>query len=172
MKGMVKVKNEVYQENMEKVKALMEAQKNVQLAGNLRKTVHIDFTSPEGNTYKGDVTFKRLTVGDMLRVEALVAEYFRKAGVTDIRFIDENAKFHARVMATLRVAMVDMQDWLRDMEKLTEIEIIYHVYGQYRNWEDSFLVRSAATASDDGSDSEGAEALDASEASVRGNSAD
>lgn len=159
-------------ENMEKVRAAMAAHAKAQLAGDLKDGVSIDYTSLEGNQYQGVVVFKKPNMGDYMRMGAIKADYLKKAGVTDLSLVDKSVQFMAHAMATLTVVAIKRPAWLLKLEEVTEPDVIYHVFAKYEEWEDSFRKRVSGVASADSEDSEGTEALDASEAPVRGNTAD
>lgn len=160
------------EENMEKVRKAMEMQKMVQSAGNLNEGVPIKYTSYEGNLYEGVVVFKKPTMADYMKMGAIKAEIFKEAGVTELSLVDESVKFMAHSMATLSVVAIKRPEWLLDLQAVKESDVIYHVYGKYEVWENSFRKPIQGTKVGDTASTEGAEPVDASEASVRGDSTD
>lgn len=159
-------------ENMQKVKAAMEAHAKVQMAGNLQEAVSINYESYEGNTYEGTVVFKKPTMGDWMRIGAIKADLLRKAGVTDMELVDDTVQLMAHAMATLTVVVIKRPPWFANLEEMTESDVIYHVYGKYMVWADSFRKPVQGAAAADSKDSEGAEFMDASKAPIRRDSAD
>lgn len=127
-------------ENMDKVREMIaNAQaEEIRLGGKLQTGVPIDYTSAFGKRYTGTVIFKRPTMQDYMRMGALKSEYLRRAGVVDIKLVDATVKEMAQVMATLSTVVVKCPEWLVDLEKIEEADVLYHVYDKYDEWENSF----------------------------------
>jgi len=125
-------------ESMAKVQDLMAQAAQVRLGGDLKAGVPIDYVTDFGTSIKGNVIFKRPTMADYMKIGAAKSEYLRKAGVVDIKLVDNSIKFIAHVMATLQCIVTKAPEWLLDIEKVQEPDILYHVYEQYEVWEKSF----------------------------------
>lgn len=131
-------------ENMEKVRALMNTAKEVNLGGELRNIVPIDYTSQFGTKFTGKIEFKRPTMQDYMKMGALKAQYLGAYGVVDMRIVDGTIKFMAQVMSTLKVVVVKAPAWLVgaggtiDVENVQEPDVLYHIYDLYEQWELSF----------------------------------
>jgi hypothetical protein len=139
------------EENMAKVKALMEQAQQVNVGSELQNGVDIDFTSADGNVYRGKVVFKRPSVMDYMKMGALKSEIFRLAGVKDLNLVDPTVKFMAHVIATLKTVVVKRPEWMLDIDNMQEPEVLYHVYGKYEVWEDSFRKPDAGESEGDSS---------------------
>jgi len=146
--------------NMEKVKELMAKADQIKLGGELKAGVTIDFVSDFGTNFSGNVIFKRPTMGDYVRIGALKSEYLREAGAVDLKLVDNIVKFMAHVMATLSVVVVKCPEWLADIEKAQEPDILYHVYEKYEEWEKSFRKLPAESVPVNSEASTGTENLD------------
>lgn len=143
------------EESMAKIQELMAQQKvmekaqEVNLGGELRNGVLIEYVSSFGNTYKGWVEFKRPTAFEYMMMGAEKSEILRRAGVRDRSLVDNSIVFMAHVMATLSKVIVKAPEWLLDIEGVKETDVIYHVYAKFEEWEDSFRKKS------DGADASG-----------------
>lgn len=126
------------EENMEKVREAMAARDTVRAGNNAEGVVPIEFTSEEGNLYRGTVVFKRPSMSDLMRAGGIKSEYLRTAGVRDVRLVDETVKIMAHVMATLSIVLVKRPEWLLNLEEVQEADVLYHVYGKFEEWQDSF----------------------------------
>jgi hypothetical protein len=156
------MKNE---ENMTKVKELMAQAKQVNLGGELKGGVDIDFTSSykndEGSNvkYQGTILFKRPTIQDYMKMGAVKSEYLRKAGVVNLSLVDPSIKEMAQIIATLSVLTVKCPAWFMDIEKIEDPALLFHVYDRYEEWERSFRVPDEKEPTGDSEPSEGEEAL-------------
>lgn len=132
------------EENMAKVRELMEKSKQINLGSQMTGQVHIDYTSQYGTHYEGIVVFKRPSMQDYMKMGALKAQYLGAYGVVDARLVDTTIKFMAQVMSTLKVVIVKAPEWLIgksgkiDVESVVEPDLLYHLYEKYEEWEDSF----------------------------------
>lgn len=162
---------EQQQENMEKVRQAMRMAEKTRQGGELTEGEKIDFESLEGNIYKGYIVFKKPNMGAMMKMGAKKAELLKKAGVTDLKLVDEGVMFMAHVMATLEVVCVKRPDWFMDLEAIEEPELLYHVFGRYQTWENSFRKDLRGKPADDSTDGVGEKAVDSSEVRVQRDSA-
>lgn len=131
------VKNEI----LRTVKnSTIEAVGSQALLGNkLTTTISVDFTSMEGNRYVGDITFKKPDVMTMLKAGAIKAQILKEAGITDMTLVDPIVSTMATVIASLDVVLVGSRpDWVKDIKKVGESELLYHIYDLYMEWQDSF----------------------------------
>lgn len=126
------------EENMEKVRGLMAKADQIKLGGELEASVPIDYESEYGNKYQGIIIFKHPTMKEYLKIGALKSEYFRQEGVTNLNLVDATVRFVAQVMATLSVVIVKCPEWLLKLEEIQEPDVLYHVFGKYEEWENSF----------------------------------
>lgn len=126
------------EENMRKIQEAMTMADQVKLGGNLKSAVAIDYTSETGNEYTGDVLFKRPTALDYIKMGAIKSEFLRTAGAVSLILVDESVKYMAQVMATLKVVVVKCPEWLLSIEKVADIDALYHVYEEYQKWDNSF----------------------------------
>lgn len=143
-------------ENMEKIKESMRVAEQTRQGGNLTEGELFDFESLEGNKYKGYIVFKKPNMGDMMRMGAIKADFLKLAGVSDIKLVDEGILFMAHVMATLEVVAIKRPDWFMKLREIEEPELLYHVFGRYQTWENSFRKDLRTTTSGDSKDTEGA----------------
>ena len=148
------------EENMTKVREAMELHKQMQLGGELKEGVTIDYVSLFGNHYKGVVVFKKPTVRDYMRIGALESEYFRQAGVKDIELVDPVTKDLAHMISTLSVVAVKRPEWLLKLDEVEEIDVLTHVFNKFMEWMNSFRKPFQGTASDDSETSAREEAMD------------
>lgn len=129
------------EENLAKVRELMAQKSDIVSTGSaLKTTIPIDYTSSEGNVYRGDVTFKRLSVFEILKASAIKSEILARAGVKNIKLVDDIVLALAQVIATLRVAVVKAPDWLEltDLTAIREADLLFFVEQVYTEWENSF----------------------------------
>jgi arabinogalactan endo-1,4-beta-galactosidase len=160
------------EENMDAVKAAMTAHQQVQLAGNLKEGVPIDFTSLEGNRYTGVIVFKKPDMFDFMKMGARKSEILRMAGVKDLYLVDEPIKYMAHVISTLEIVATKRPEWLLKPTEIKEPELLYHVFGKYSEWENTFRKDLPRVSTDDSEASEGAQAMGTSEVPVSGDTTD
>ncbi len=131
------------EENMAKVRELMQQAQTVNLGGQHTEGVPIDYTSEFGTHYKGTIVFKRPTMQDYMKMGALKAQYLGQGGAVNKYLIDDTIKFMAQVMSTLKVLIVRAPEWLVkdgkiNVEGVQEPDVLYHIYDKYEKWELSF----------------------------------
>ena len=154
-------------ENLAKVREAMAKAQVSQVADqvnagdNTTHTETINFTSSFGNTYQGQVVFKRPNALDLMRIGGLKAQYFSEAGITNLEIVDNSVRLLAHVLAHLKVLVLKCPAWLFDVDKVDDMELIYEVYGKYRDWEDSFRKVVPTAQAGDSEPSEDAKAVDA-----------
>lgn len=110
----------------------------------------INFTSDVGNTYQGEVRFKKPNVGDMLKMSGLKTAYIQSQFVdekgTPIQvapeLIDDTLLRFAEVIATLKVVVIACPKWLMDLEEVEDFDLLFHVFGRYNAWRNSFRTKS------------------------------
>lgn len=117
---------------------LREQAMKINMGGEAKEGVQIDFTTEDGNVYNGVVVFKRPTMIDYMKMGAEKSEILRRAGIVDVNLVDNSVKFMAHVMATLKTTIVKCPSWLLNLDDIVEPELLYHVYGKYEEFEDSF----------------------------------
>lgn len=157
------------EENMNKVREMMaKAESDRAGQGNsLTEGVLIDFTSEDGNEYKGKIIFRRPGMKDYMRMGGIKSEFLRQAGVRDVALVDGSVKFMAHVLGTLSVVIEKCPAWLLDgkgnidLENVKEPELLYHIFGKYEDWENSFRKPVSGTPAGDSAASETTAALDA-----------
>jgi len=149
--------------NLAKVRQLMAQNQQVQQGGNMTHGIFIDYVSQEGNHYTGTVVVKRPTVMDYMKMGGLKSEYLRQAGVQDANLVDDTVKILAHALATLKVVVVKCPEWLMDMDNIREIDVLYHVFDKYEEWDYSFRKPVQAEPIGAGEASESAGAVDTSE---------
>lgn len=164
--------SQMHDENMAKVRESMRVAQQVRQGGNLSEGELIDFTSSEDRHYYGYVVFKKPSLMDVMTMGGKKAEYLKRAGVTDVALVDDSILFMAQVMGTLEVVCIKRPDWLLTIESIEETEVLFHVYGKYVIWENSFRKKIRPTPTDDSAPAGGEKALDASEVRVRRDSTD
>lgn len=131
------------EENMEVVRELMEKSSKemndeVNLGDKASNVVAIDYTTSAGKHYKGKVIFKRPNVMETLKMGGRKSQLLKEAGVTDLRLVDPGIAMLATAQAALEIVVVKCPEWLIDMDKIEDPEIVYHVYGQFEVWQYSF----------------------------------
>lgn len=132
------------EEELAKVRALMEKAQQVNLGENLQHGVPIDYESTFGNAYKGFIEFKRPSMQDYMKMGALKAQFLGANGMVNINLVDNTIKFMAQVMSTLKVVIVKAPHWLLsekgqiDVESIKEPDVLYHIFDKYEEWENSF----------------------------------
>lgn len=131
------------EENMAKVRDLMNKAQTVNLGGNLTEGVAIDYTTDFGTHFTGTVVFKRPTMQDYMKMGAYKAQYLGQGGAVNMDLIDNTIKFMAQVMSTLKVVIVRAPEWLIkdgkiNVEGMNEPDVLYHLYMQYEKWEQGF----------------------------------
>lgn len=149
------------EENKRKVAEAMAFQQQVSQGSALEKREDIDYTTSEGNHYKGTVVFKKPSAMDMMKLGGLKSEYLRRGGATDLRLVDVPVRQLAQVMATLSVVLVKRPEWLADVTEVSDLDILYHVYDKFDEWERQFRRTVQPTAADASAPAEGEKTVDA-----------
>jgi hypothetical protein len=130
--------------NMEQIRKLMEEQKMENLAKEVNEgadaenVMNVDFTSTEGNQYKGKILFKRPSVMEIMKMGGRKSEILRQAGVTELTLVDPSVRMMAQAIATLETVVVKCPEWFLNIHEIQDLDIIFHVYGLYEVWENSF----------------------------------
>lgn len=145
------------EENMRIVREARRMHEEVQQAGDLKEGVPINFTTLDGQSYKGVVVFKRLDIRDYMRLGGIKAQIYADAGLENTDLLDSSFKVLANALATLSVAIVQRPEWLLDLFKIREPELLFHVFQKYEAWERSFRkpVPSEPTGADEAAAGEG-----------------
>lgn len=159
------------EDNINKVRQMMAAAEanNTGLGNKLTSGAVIDFTSEEGNHYTGTIIFRRPGMKDLMRMGGIKSEFLRQAGVRDISLVDNTVKFMAHVMATLSVVIEKCPAWLLDSKgnidlgSVHESDLLYHIFSEYEEWENSFRKPVQGTGAGDSGTAESTEAVAASE---------
>lgn len=147
--------NQGNEQNLQKVQELRrqhelkEQADKVNLGNGFTSGVHIDYTSVFGTEVKGWVEFKRPSMLEYMQMGGLKSEILRQAGVRDINLVDNQIKFMAHVISTLKTVIVKSPEWLLNIDNVKEPDILYHVYGKYEEWEDSFRKPSESKSEGD-----------------------
>lgn len=149
------------EDNMAEIRRTMEAHRKAQAGGELKEGEYIDYVSEEGNEYKGTVVFKKPTMEDFMRMGGIKSEIFRRAGVKDLALVDEAIKFMAHVISTLEIVIFKRPEWLMKIGEIKESDVLYHVFGRYQEWEESFRKPVPTRASEDSAATTGEKAVDA-----------
>lgn len=126
------------QENMAKVQELMKNASDLRLGGNATAGVPIDYTSLMNTKFTGTVVFKRPNMLDLMKIGGMKSEILRTAGVKDIKLIDKTVNDMAQVVATLKIVVAKSPEWLLDIDKVEEPDLLWHVFYKYQDWEDTF----------------------------------
>lgn len=122
----------------------MDKADKVNLGSELRTGIPIDYTSEFGNNYKGTFIFKRPSMRDYMRMGGIKSEMLRQAGVVDPKLVDGMIVYLSHVMSTLSVVTLKAPSWVIDdkgkidFEILEEVDVIYHIFAKYEEWENSF----------------------------------
>lgn len=146
--------------NMAAVRKMMEEEKlknltdEVNQGGDAENVVTIDYTSDEGLHYEGKILFKRPTVMEVMKMGGRKSEILRNAGVTDLTLVDPSIRMMAQSIATLEVVVVKCPEWLLNLEEVTDLDMLFHIYGRYEGWENSFRLRNIAKQAGNGEASE------------------
>jgi hypothetical protein len=143
-----------------KANAAKNAVANAIQAGNtFSEGVEINFTSESGQTYKGIIDFKRATVKDYMNIGAKKSEYLRRAGVQDITLVDGSVKYIAQIVSTLEVLVTECPDWFKNIDSIEDIDLLYHVYDKFDQWDSSFRRKQDAEPAGDTDNAPGSEAM-------------
>lgn len=156
------------EENMARIRALMEQSQQVNMGSANTKDVLIDFTTEFGTHYHGTVVFKRPNMQDYMRIGALKAQYIGQNGSVDLNLVDVQIKLIAHVMSTLKVVVAKAPAWMVvqgriSVEHFQEVDILYHLYAKYEEWENSFRTRVSEELPGDSPTAAGAEDVGTSE---------
>lgn len=144
------------EEAMDEVRRTMEAHKKAVAGSELKEGEYIDFISTEGNVYEGTVVFKKPSMADFMRMGAIKSEILRRAGVKELALLDPTVDFMAHVLSTLEVVLFKRPEWLLKLEQVNESDVLYHVYGRYQTWADSFRQPVPTRATEDSKTAAGA----------------
>lgn len=129
------------EEAMAQVKALMETKENVEEVNRGDKAtnvVPIDYTAESGKRYTGKVEFKRPNVMEVLSMGGRKTQHLKSAGVVDRELADDGIMMMAQALSTLEVVAVKRPEWFIDMESIIDTDVIFYVYGLYREWDYNF----------------------------------
>lgn len=126
------------EEQMAEVRRTMELHKKSQAGAELKEGEYIDYESQEGNLYQGTVLFKKPSMQDFMRMGGIKSEILRSAGVKDLSLLDPTIDFMAHVISTLEIVLHKRPEWLLKIGEVKESDLLYHVYGRYQTWADSF----------------------------------
>lgn len=167
------------EENLKKIQEaraqaeILRAQETVDLineGGDGVTRIPIDFTTERDKNFKGVIGFKHMTMFDFARAGAEKSRMFIEAGITTPEqrlLVDATVQFLIHVVSNLTVAIVDAPAWLKDKQGNLAIEgndhmdLIFHIYDKYEEWQNSFRKPSEADGTEDNQASEAEEALDA-----------
>jgi hypothetical protein len=112
--------------------------KEVNEGADAENVMNVDFTSTEGNQYKGKILFKRPSVMEIMKMGGRKSEILRQAGVTELTLVDPSVRMMAQAIATLETVVVKCPEWFLNIHEIQDLDIIFHVYGLYEVWENSF----------------------------------
>jgi hypothetical protein len=134
------------EQNMAKVREMMvkNTAEQVNQGAEAQAGVPINYTSDYGKQYTGNVVFKRPSVMDFMKMGGIKSEILRTAGVKDVALVDGGVKFMAQVIATLKTVIVKSPEWLVNIDGVKDTDLLFHVYGKYEEWEDSFRPKPSA----------------------------
>lgn len=147
-------------ENMAKVREAMSMQKQIAQGGELQYGIPIDYTSSEGKNYTGTVVFKKPNTMDLMKIGGLKSEFLRLGGTQNLNLVDPGIKYLAHVMATLSIVLHKRPEWLADVTKMDDLDVVYHVHDKYEEWESQFRKPVQGANADDSSATERTEAVD------------
>lgn len=108
----------------------------------------IDFVTEEGNHFEGTVTFKKTNMKDEMKIGALKAQRLQNEGVTNLELVDRGTLFTNHVIASLQVAVIKSPSWFKDIDAIDEIDLLFHIYGKYDHWRNSFRKPPQPTSND------------------------
>jgi hypothetical protein len=141
------------EEQMAQIRALMETKEKadeVNQGAKATNVVDIDFLSPETDEhYKGKIMFKRPNVMETMKMGGRKTQILKESGVVDRALADPGLMLMAEALATLEVVVVKCPEWFLDFQKSEDIDMIFHVYGQYNLWKFSFRSNGAGTQEGD-----------------------
>lgn len=124
----------------------------------LTKTVNIDFVSSVDDVrYQGNFTIKKLNIRDLAAVGVRKAQlnggmYYDSENPG--RGVDEQTDSFNNMVAHLELAVKQAPAWW-DLDKLSDMQLVGRVFKEVIEFENSFLRRSLARESADGSGSGG-----------------
>jgi hypothetical protein len=96
--------------------------------------------SDMGTRYTGTVVFKRPSVMDYMKMGAAKSEILRNSGVRDLTLVDSGVKLMAQIIGTLKTVVVKSPEWLVRIDDVEDTDLLFHIYGEYQEWERSFRV--------------------------------
>lgn len=130
------------EEQMAQIKALMASKEKadeVNQGDKATNIVEIDYISPETDEhYKGKIIFKRPNVMETMKMGGKKTQILKNAGVIDRDLADPGMMLMAEAIATLEGVVVKCPEWFIDFQKSEDLDLIFHVYGQYNIWKYSF----------------------------------
>lgn len=126
--------------NMTKVREMMkqETAESIGLGEKARNEVSIEYVSDMGKRYTGTIVFKRPSVMDYMKMGAAKSEILRNSGVRDLTLVDSGVKLMAQIIGTLKTVVVKSPEWLVRIDSVEDTDLLFHVYGEYQEWERSF----------------------------------
>jgi hypothetical protein len=140
--------------------AAIETAQKVRAGGELKEGESLDFTSSEGNHYTGVLVFKKLDMADLMKIGAIKSEILREAGVKDVQLVDNDILFMAHVISVLEIALYKRPECLLKLKKITEPDLLFHVYGKQQLWEAEFRKDFRNSLENDSSDAKRKETVD------------
>jgi hypothetical protein len=101
------------------------------------KVFHVTWEDPETRqTYGGDFTVRRMTIGDMRRIGIRKAEM---NGGQSTEALDKSIGYVNAMLAHLEVALVKRPEWWKP-DNFYSADLIAQVYEEVMKFEDSFRV--------------------------------
>jgi hypothetical protein len=129
------------EEAMAQVKALMEAKERVEEVNQGDKAtnvVSIEYEANSGKLYKGKIQFKRPNIMESMSMGGRKTQILQQAGVVDRELADDGVMMMAQSLSTLETVAVKRPEWLINMGTIEDTDVIFHVYGKYREWDLNF----------------------------------
>lgn len=133
------------EDKMAEVRKLMEEKKLEALAdkvsgGDAEDIINVDFTSDFGKRYTGKIQFKRPNVLEVMKIGGRKSEILRQSGVQELTLVDPSVRMMAEAIATLETVVVKCPEWFLDIQKVNDLDLVFHIFTRYEVWSNSFRV--------------------------------
>ena len=141
------------EEQMAQVKALMAAKEKadeVNQGDKATNVVEINYTSPDsGEHYEGKIIFKRPNALETMKMGGRKTQILKEAGVVSRELADPGLMMMAEAIASLEIVVVKCPEWFIDFQKTEDLDLIFHVFGEYNIWKYSFRLNGAGAQKGD-----------------------
>lgn len=138
------------EENLDKIRKMGE---QVRQGGTTTHTFEVDYETPGGTLYQGNVTVKRPNMRDYINMGVQKARFLNDQiegpNPVPLEYIDDSIKYLAQVIGDLEVLLVSRPPWLLKLDEVEDFAVLEHVYVEVQTWLHSFRTGTAGQSESD-----------------------